>query len=181
VDTYDYMKVLHVAFVVIWVGGDFSFLIFSIKADLRSDVGALESLIPNVLFFAKYVATPTSLGALVCGLVMAWLSWGFEQLWILIGLAGLAAVAVNGVAGLRPRSERLLATMKTESKGIVLHRFREILRMAKFDHVVLFVVIAAMVLKPGFDDVATWGVMAVIVVAAALLFLMPRATPLVPA
>ena len=112
---------------------------------------------------------------------MAWLSWGFEQLWILIGLAGLAAVAVNGVAGLRPRSERLLATMKTESKGIVLHRFREILRMAKFDHVVLFVVIAAMVLKPGFDDVATWSVMAVIVVAAALLFLMPRSTPLVPA
>ena len=140
-DTYSYVKALHVAFIVIWVGGDFSFLIFSVKADLTSDVGALEGLIPNILFFAKYVATPTSFGALVCGLVMAWLSWGFEQLWILIGLAGLAAVAINGVAGLRPRSERLVATMKTETKEIVLRRFREILRMAKFDHVVFLVVL----------------------------------------
>ncbi len=30
-DIYTAIKALHVAFVVIWVGGDFSFLVFSLK------------------------------------------------------------------------------------------------------------------------------------------------------
>ncbi len=105
---------------------------------------------------------------------MTWLAWGFSQLWILIGLGGLLIAAVNGVAGLRPRSERLLAATKTEPAGAILVRFREIVRMAGFDHVVLFTVIAAMVLKPGFGDVAVWATMAVIVVASGLFLLRPR-------
>lgn len=175
-DSYLVVKMLHVAFVVIWVGGDFSFLIFSVRAERAGDFPEFVRQLPNILFFAQYVAMPASVGALICGVAMVLMSWSFSELWVLIGLGGLLAVVVSGVGFLRPRTERILAGARKDGLTPALETTaREILRFVKFDHLVMFLVIADMVLKPGYDDYSVWVPMLMVLLAGAALFLRPAA------
>lgn len=173
-DTYLLIKTLHVLFVVIWIGGDFSFLVFSIRAERKGDFDGFVGLIPNILFFAQYVATPTSIGALICGVAMVLAAWSFTDLWILIGLAGLLTVVVSGVGFLRPRTGRLLDMAEKSGTTPALEaQAREIMRLVKFDHLVMFLVIADMVLKPTSGDYGVWGPMLVVLLLGAAIFLGP--------
>jgi hypothetical protein len=58
----------------------------------------------------------------------------------------------------------------------VISACREILTLAKFDLVLLFVIVADMVLKPQPDHWLTLVVMAVVIIAAAAVFLAPLRT-----
>jgi len=169
-DLYPFIKALHVVCVIMWVGGDFALLVLSFRHQRAGDVAGFVRFLPDVMFVTRHVAIPASLVALACGLTMAFMSWGFAQLWILIGLAGFATVFVGGIAFLRPRTERLLAAA---DQGIppaeLAERAGKILRLVGFDHVVMFLVVADMVLKPGFDDYGTWLVMLVVLIGAGVL------------
>lgn len=167
-DPYAWLKVFHVIFVVIWVGGDFSALVLAWRAEIRRDGTAFFALLPDILFGAKFVATPASIGALACGLAMVVLRWRFDELWVLIGLAGLATAVIGGVAILRPRTLQLIAIGPPAGGGLPPEA-RRVQAVARFEHLVMFLVIADMILKPEFADTATWGVLlAVFLVGAAL-------------
>ena len=169
-DLYTWLKLFHVIFIVIWVGGDFSSLIYTWRAEAKNDGAAFMRYLPDILFFAKFVATPTSLGALACGIGMVLISWDFSQLWILIGLVGLLSAAVIGVAMLRPRSVRLLAAPSSAQSGIPVEA-REVLRYARVEHLIVFLVIADMITKPTYSDLAVWGtLLGLFVVGIALIF-----------
>ena len=169
-DLYPFIKALHVVCVVMWVGGDFALLALSLHRLRSGDIGGFVKFLPDVMFVTRHVAIPASLVALACGLTMAFMSWGFAQLWILIGLAGFATVFVGGIAFLRPRTERLLAMA---DQGVPPAELAEhagkILRLVGFDHVVMFLVVADMVLKPGFGDFGTWLVMLAVLGGAGML------------
>lgn len=66
----------------------------------------------------------------------------------------------------------------TVSRGVheVLRMSWKILRVANFNYIVLFIVVADMVLKPSLTDTATLVGMAVIFIAAGILFIPPRFT-----
>jgi uncharacterized membrane protein len=174
-DTYLLIKTLHVLAVVIWVGGDFACLVLSLRHQRSRDVAAFMRLLPDIMFVTKVLAVPSSLTALVCGLAMVLMSWDFGQMWVWIGLAGFALVFVGGVAFLRPRTERLIALADDQGPTPrVAERAAAILRVVAFDHAVMFLVVADMVLKPGFDDYAIWlGMLAILVAAGALIWLVP--------
>ncbi len=173
-DAYPFIKALHVISVVMWVGGDFALLVVSLRRQRAGDIAAFVRFLPDVMFITTHVAIPASLVALACGLTMAFMSWGFGQLWILIGLAGFATVFVSGTAFLRPRTEQLLATGGQGSPAELAARAGGLLRLVGFDHVVMFLVVADMVLKPGFADSGIWlAMLVVLVVSATLLWLVP--------
>ncbi len=159
-DIYSLLKAVHVACVIVWVGGDFALLVLSARRLRSGDVAEFVRFLPDVLFITKYVAIPSSLVAVACGLAMAFMTWGFGQLWILIGLAGFATVFGSGVVFLRPQTEQLIAMAGQDASSDALaERARRLLRFVRFDHAVMFLVVADMVLKPGFDDYGTWLVM----------------------
>ncbi len=94
-------------------------------------------------------------------------------------VSGFAITVVTGLLVIKPRAEKLLAAIKSGRSAEVFGPGREIVRIAKFDYVVLFTVAANMVLKPGPADTVPLAVMAAVVLAAGALFLLPvfRAVP----
>ncbi len=174
-DTYLLIKTLHILAVIIWLGGDFACLVLSVRCERNGDTAAGIALLPDIMFITRTLVVPSSLVALLCGLAMVWMAWDFAQLWVWIGLAGLATVLVGGVAFLKPRTERLMALAATEGPTAeVATRHGAILRIVKFDHLIMFVVVADMVLKPGFGDDAVWLALAALLAAGAgLIFLTP--------
>jgi uncharacterized membrane protein len=172
--TYTIFKYLHILFVVGWLGGGLAMVLLGLRATRAQDDADLIRVIRNVVYLAKRVFVPFSVLALLAGLVMVYLADWWTSLWVILGLIGFAATAGTGAAILTPRSERVLALADKDGPSPEAVRgAREILSIAQFDMVMLAVVIADMVLKPGFEDYITLLVMVVVLVAAAAYFLMP--------
>lgn len=170
--TYMIFKFLHILFVVAWVGGGLAMVLLGARAAWARDDAELVRVIRNVVYLAKRVFVPFSLLALIAGLVMVTLGGMWMEPWVILGLIGFVATAGTGAAVLTPRSAKVMEIADRE--GVTAHAVqgaKEILRIAEFDIVMLGVVIADMVLKPGIENYVTLIVMAVVLVAAAAYFL----------
>ena len=172
-DIYLLLKFLHVVSAVVWVGGGLCRTVLGVCASSRKDDAEMLRVVGNVAFLANRWFIPWSLLTLVFGLVAAYLGSLYSQLWIMLGLAGFASTFLTGALVLGPLSEKI-RQLKAEGKDNEAFPIgRTLLQAAKFDYVVMLVVIADMVLKPGFGDLATIAVMALILVAGAVVFLLP--------
>jgi len=173
-DLYSLVKFLHISSAIVWIGAGVGLVILGVAADRQRDREGFVRIVRNVGFLAPRVFVPSSLATLVLGIVAAWMGWGFAHLWTILGLAGFAATFVTGNFLLGPRAmriEKIAAAEGASDRAWALGR--ELLTLAKFDYVMLFMVVADMVFKP---TPADWGVlaaMAVIIVAAAIAFIMP--------
>lgn len=177
-DTIAFVKFLHVAFVIVWLGGGLCLVLLAARANRANDTADLAKIIQFVIGMAKRVFIPAALGALVCGLIMAWSLDLFSLLWVIIGLVGFALTFGIGIAVLTPRSDRVGEMIAKDGvTPAVVEQSREILRIAQFDLTMLFVVVADMVLKPAPENYVVLLVMALVIVAAGLLFLRPVFAP----
>jgi hypothetical protein len=150
-------------------------------ANRANDTADLTKVVQFVIAMAKRVFIPAALGALVCGLIMAWSLQLFGSLWVIIGLAGFAITFGIGIAVLTPRSDKVGALLAKEGASpAVVEQSREILRIAQFDMTMLFVIVADMVLKPAPENYVVLLVMALAVLAGGVLFLRPVFAPAVP-
>ena len=177
-DIYSLFKFLHVASAVVWVGAGLGLVILGVAAERRSDRPEFARVIQNVIFMAPRVFVPASIAALVFGVIAAFMSAGFTYLWIWIGIVGFAATFTTGNFFLKPRADKVSAIIAKEgaSDG-ALAVGHELLQVAKFDYVMLFVVIADMVFKPGAGDWPVLALMAVAVAAGGVAFLAPVLRP----
>ena len=111
-DTYTLVKFLHVAFVVVWLGGGFSLVVLGARANRANDTADLIKVIQQVVYM-NHVFVPASLLAFLCGLILAWIAGLFDLLWVIIGLAGFLATFATGIAVLKPRSDKVAALIAT--------------------------------------------------------------------
>jgi len=170
-DLYSFCKFLHVLSAVLWVGGGFIFVVLGVSASRLNDPVEIVSVVRNVAFLANRFFIPSSLATLVFGLITAFLGSLYGTLWIWIGLAGFAATFATGALILGPTAERMVAADKAGDVAGAASIGKGLLKTAKFDYVVLAVVIADMVMKPGLGDWPLLIVMVVAIVAGALYFL----------
>jgi uncharacterized membrane protein len=173
-DFYLLFKFLHVAAAILWIGSGVGLVILGVAADSRKDIEDYGRIIKHVVFLVPRLFIPSSLAVLVCGLVAAWLSWSFSDLWIVIGLVGFAATFLTGNFLLGPRATKV--TKIDAQSGMTPEAIaigHELLTLAKFDYVMLFVVVADMVFKPTGSDWTVLGLMALAIVAAAIAFILP--------
>lgn len=165
---YEIFLFLHISAAIIWIGSGFLLNVQGARADRRRDHEGIRRVLDDAGSLANVVFIPASLAALVTGLVLVFDGpWSFDQLWIVLGLAGFAATFVTGLFVLKPRSEQLAAVVERDG-GLspeALVRARQLMILARSDYVVLFLVVADMVLKPTTDDVGTLVAMAAILVA----------------
>jgi hypothetical protein len=163
---------LHIVFVVIWVGGGAAMVVLGARAESTKDDAELGRVIQTILYIGPNVFAVAAIGALICGLFLAWWQWSFTDLWVILGLVGFAASAATGGRFIRPKTERVVALV---ADGVMteaaIAEAREILRIARFDSVLMFVIIADMVFKPALADYPTLIVMAAVLAAAAYYFL----------
>lgn len=173
-DWYLILKFLHVCAAVIWIGGAFVMVMLAARASGGADDKALVDVVRQVAWAADHVYVPASLSTLVLGLTLAWLGALWGNLWIILGLIGVASTVGLGILVLTPMSKKVEAAFQAGSTGPeVITTCRDILTIARFDLVLLFTVIADMVLKPTPADWPVLSIMALVLVAAALMWLSP--------
>lgn len=172
-DYYSVLKFLHVFAAVCWVGGGLCLTVLGTYASSRRDEAEMMRVVDQVAFLANRWFMPASLLTLIFGFAAAWLNGLFGQLWVILGLAGAAMAFATGALVLGPAAERIRKLKLAGREADALPLGRKLLSTAKFDYVVMFVVIADMVLKPTLADVWMLGVLAAILAGGAVAFLAP--------
>ena len=173
-DWYLTLKFLHVASVVIWIGSAFIMVMLGVRADRARDDAAIVAVVRQVAWAAERIYVPASISTLVFGLLLAWFGSLWSNLWVILGLVGVAATVGLGVAVLTPLAKKVEAGFKAEGVSPnVVATCREILTIAKFDLVLLFTIIADMVLKPSGSDWPVLLLMVLVLAAAGILWMVP--------
>jgi len=173
-DTYTLVRLLHVAFAIAWLGGGLCLIVLAARASRANDSGDLVRIIQQVAYMEGRVFVPSALLTFVFGAIMAWMADLFGQLWVIIGLAGFLNSLGSGLAVLKPRTQRVIALIaKDGATPDAVGQAREIVRIAQFELVVLFAVVADMVIKPAQDDYLVLLIMALAIVIAGIVFLRP--------
>ncbi|HZP19975.1 MAG TPA: DUF2269 family protein [Bauldia sp.] len=171
-DWYVILKYIHVLFVIVWLGGGFCLVVLGVRADRANNEADFAAILKNVVYMSGHVFIPSALIALVFGLLIFFIYGLYDFLWTYIGLLGFAATFALGALVLGPRSDKV--TKEIAASGITpdtLRQGREILQLAKFDFVVLFVVVADMVMKPGWSNWILLVIMVVVIAAGAYFFI----------
>jgi uncharacterized membrane protein len=167
---YELLLFVHISATVIWVGAGFLSLVLGTSYSTSEDEPAMQRFLKDQEWLAMRLFVPASLTVVVMGiaLVIESEAWGFDQLWIVLGLLGFAATFVTGLFMIKPSSERIGAAME-QAGGRLTPEIRtdvkKLIVKSRVDYVVLTLVIFDMVAKPTGDDVALLIVMALVLVA----------------
>jgi hypothetical protein len=173
-DWYLTLKFLHVSSAVIWIGGAFIMVMLGTKADRSADDKVLVDVVRQVAWAADRIYVPASISTLIFGLILAWYGSLWANLWVILGLIGVASTVGLGILVLTPLAKNTEAGFKAGGASPdVAATSREILTIAKFDLVLLFTVIADMVLKPSPSNWQLLLIMALVLLAAAIFWLVP--------
>jgi uncharacterized membrane protein len=171
VSYYEVLLFVHVLAVAIWLGTGFALLVFGDRFGRAGDNHALQSLFGQSEWLATRIFIPVSLTAVVTGILLVIEGpWAFDQLWVLLGLAGFAATFLTGLLMIKPESERIAAELARD--GMTTDAARSIGSMfarQRIDYTVIALVVADMTLKPTGDDVLTLLLMAAVLAAVVVL------------
>jgi uncharacterized membrane protein len=170
-DWYTAFKFLHVTAAIIWIGGAFIMVMFGVKAARSRNDAELVAVVQQVGWAAERIYVPASIATALLGIVVATVGGLWSALWVSLGLVGVVITIALGVLALTPRAKKVEAAGAVTPETVAISR--ELLTLARFDVVLLLVVVADMVLKPELTDYATLIVMALVIIAAAVLWVLP--------
>jgi uncharacterized membrane protein len=148
---YFVFKMLHVGAAVLWVGGGLFIAICAILAELANDddqlleIGRLADQVASKVFpLMSFVVLGFGFAMTANGNI------GYEQFWIIFGLAAWAASAATGILFLTPETKRLTSAMAARgpTDPEVQARLRRILLVLRVDIAVMLLIVFDMVVKP---------------------------------
>jgi uncharacterized membrane protein len=151
---YDTLKFLHIVAAMTWLGSGIYAQVLGTRAMREKDPQHLGYVARDIGDLGKFLITPASITVIIFAVSMVAYSpvWNFTDTWIIIALVGYGATLVTGAGFLGPEAGRLgklAAQGHTPDEPEMLHRIRRILMVSRIDLVVLILVVADMVFKPG--------------------------------
>lgn len=150
---YNWIKTFHVLAAIVWVGGGIFIQIYVTRLKRANDQAKLMAFAKDVEKFGMTVFLPASIAVLILGIAMVWYSpqWEITQLWVILGLFGIANTIVVGAAFLGPESGRLarVASERGPDDPEVVRRTERLFAISRYDLAVLVLVVVDMVVKPG--------------------------------
>jgi hypothetical protein len=152
VDGYTILKMFHVLFAVIWVGGAVTTNILGTRVVASKDGSALIRFGRETEWVGTHVYLPSTLMVLLFGVLAVIRGhFGFLHAWVIFGLVGIALTAITGSTFLGPELRRIanIAEARGPDHPEVLQRTSRLVWIARIDLLVLLLVVADMVLKPG--------------------------------
>jgi uncharacterized membrane protein len=168
---YEILLFLHIGTAAIWLGAAFLFFVLFQRAKRSADPLLAERLGAHTKWLANRLFIPASLAVLVLGILLTIEGpWTFDQLWIVIGLAGFVGTFLLGVGLIEPTTNKMHAAIETHGHGAseVTTLNRRLEALGLLDLTLLFVMVWDMALKPTADDVGTLLIAALALIAAAL-------------
>lgn len=171
---YELLLFLHIATAIVWLGGAMVLQYFAFRAERATDPLEMHRVSVDAEWLAMRLFVPSSLAVLVFGILLVLDGpWSFDELWIVLGLAGYAFSFFLGILFLSPESGRIAKLIEAHGPAheAVTGRISRILAVSRFELAVLFVVVLDMTVKPRGDDAWFYVLAAAILVAGAALAL----------
>lgn len=153
-DAYQIYKALHVAFAVIWVGGGFAITLMGLMAERSGDSREIATLVKFAEKIGQRVFSPSGVVVFAFGVAMiekASLGWGV--FWLDFALAVFALSFATGAGYLGPTAKKLKLAYQSsggETTPAIAALQRRVLRVMRFDAVLLLLIVVDMVAKPTF-------------------------------
>lgn len=171
-DLYLIFKTLHVIAAMAWLGGGLTMLVHTILSIReKGDAEALRG-IKTLESLGKRWFIPASLLTVIFGAAMTVYAGLWGELWVILGLVGFATTFLTGLLVFEPAGKAANAAAARGDEAEALRKGNMILRIAKFDYTVMFLIVADMVLKPTAGDwVVLLSGLSIIVVAGAYFLL----------
>ena len=150
---YTVFKALHVAAIVVWVGGDVTLTTLGIVFERRGDSETLAAIGKLGAWIGPRIYTPASFAVFAFGAALVQKgSWGWGVVWIDLALAGWAIATGLGVLFVGPELGRIdrAAEMHGPTSDEVARRVRRLFTVFRFDTVLLVLIVLDMTVKPTF-------------------------------
>ena len=152
-ELYDWLLLGHILSAITWVGGAIAMQVVGGRLYRAESAEAVAAFARTAEHLGPRLFMPASLAVLGFGIAMVSVSeaWSIGQLWIILGLVGIAISAIGGALFFGPQSKRIGEALRTE--GAESERVRSLIRqlfvVGRVDVLILLLVVANMVLKPG--------------------------------
>jgi uncharacterized membrane protein len=147
---YEFWLFVHVLMAIVWVGGNIHLQIIGARLMAAQDALQVGNFSKQAEWIGTRVLTPAAILIVIAGVIMVLDRWDFEQLWIIIGIAGFLYSFINGAALLGPLSGKTGKLI--DEKGVedpqVQTNIRRIFLYGRIELVILIVVVWAMTMKP---------------------------------
>jgi uncharacterized membrane protein len=157
---YEFLLFLHISMAVIWVGGGGMMQFFGLRVINASDPMRLVQLGQDIEWIGKRVLVPSSLLAVVSGVLLVIDSdfWGFGDDWIVLGIVLFAITFLAGALFFGPESGRVakLAAAEGPTSPAAQARLQRLLALTRADLMLLFLIIFDMSVKPQWGDASLW-------------------------
>jgi uncharacterized membrane protein len=153
VEPYDWLVLGHILAAITWVGGAITMQILGGRLVRAESAEAVAAFARTAEWIGPRLYMPASLAVLGFGiaLVAASDAWSIGQLWIILALVGIAISAIGGAVFFGPQAKRIGEALRTEgaeSEGAQA-LIRRLFVVSRIDLVILLLIVADMVLKPG--------------------------------
>ncbi len=150
---YNTLLFFHILAAMVWVGSDVYAQVLATRVLRANDSDHLGVVASDIGEMGLRVITPASITVIVfaIALVVYAPGWSFTDTWIL-ALVGYGITLVTGMAFLGPESARLgklAAEGHTPAEPDIRRRIHRLVMISRIDLVVLVLVVADMVFKPG--------------------------------
>lgn len=136
-----------------WVGGGVFAQIYATRLMRANEMPRAAAFAKDIERIGLTIFTPASIVVLILGIAMVWYSpaWEITQLWVILGLVGIANTIVVGAAFLGPEAGRVgrLADERGVTDPELQHRIERIFAISRYDLAVLLLVVIDMAVKPG--------------------------------
>jgi uncharacterized membrane protein len=168
---YEILLFLHIAAAAVWLGSGFFLQMLIFRAQATNDDGLKLGVASSSGWLAQRIFIPASLAVLVVGILLTIEGpWSFGDLWIVLGLLGYAFSFLVGILFLEPEGKRIGAAMEAGDQQRAGAMITRINAVSRIELTVLYLVLAAMALKPEGDDAGTLILFAVALLAALALW-----------
>ena len=85
---YEFWLFVHVLMAIVWVGGNIHLQIIGARLTAANDQIQLAGFSKQAEWIGTKVLMPAAVLIVIAGVFMVLDQWDFEQLWIIIGIAG---------------------------------------------------------------------------------------------
>lgn len=149
---YELFKTIHVLAAIAWVGGVIVSQVLASLAVQSGDPQKLIGFVKDQAWLGKRYFAPASVLVILGGIAMVIESgWNFSDLWIVIGISIYVVSVIIGMFFLTPGSEKMLvlANERGTEDQATQDAARRLTMLSQVDLVLLVLVVAVMVIKPG--------------------------------